>query len=510
MRRRRVAGRRVIAAVGIIVLASVGSWVAPRPAHASGANLLIAVELVSPSRPTTNDVVLVFDGALDPFSIPAGSDFVIDAGGVVQSPTNVSIPYALYGGALTLVRLDLGTAIDTGGTFNYTPGAHPLKTGGVAIDPIVGAQVDIEQTTSFDYVISIVDEGLGPDHALALYSQPLTTGPLPAAGDFVMTITPSGGTPVDHAATAIASVEPIYGVGLLDITLPVPLHVDDGATLAYTPGTTLLRNASGDPAPALTDGTVFVNVAATSTRATEPGTQVVVSPADQRSGTQPVALTFGTVSTGGSTTLATDTTGPAVPAGFQLGDPPDYFQISTTAVFSGGVQVCITYDETAYEPPESAIRLLHFDGAAWVDITTSIDVSLNVVCGTSPSLSPFVLATRTPFAFSGFFAPVDNPPTTNVLKSGATVPVKFGLGGDRGLNILSAGSPTSVGVACPSSGAFDPVETTTTSASGLRFDPASGQYVYSWKTDKVWAGTCRQLNIRLVDGSSHLATFQFR
>jgi len=36
-----------------------------------------------------------------------------------------------------------------------------------------------------------------------------------------------------------------------------------------------------------------------------------------------------------------------------------------------------------------------------------------------------------PFDFSGFFQPVDNLPTFNVVKAGQAVPVKFSLGGDR-------------------------------------------------------------------------------
>jgi hypothetical protein len=414
----------------------------------------------------------------------------------------------MYNGGLTVVRLDLATPIDTGGTFDYTPGTHPLKSNGVPIAPIAGGEVQIVPDASFDYLVSIVDEGLGPNHALVLYTQPLTTGALPDPVDFVMTITPSGGSPTAYRATQVESVEPIYGAGLLEITLPVSLQDSDTATLAYAPGTTPLLDGSGNPAPAVTDGTVLVNVAAVPTRATEPGTLVEVAPADDRSGTQPVSLTFASVTGGGNTTLSTDTTGPAVPAGFQLGDPPDYYEISTTATFAGNVEVCVTYDETAYEPPETTIRLLHFVDGVWADITSSIDLDLNVVCGTTTSLSPFALATR--FPFTGFFAPVDNQPTFNVLKAGATVPVKFGLGGDRGLDVLAVDSPTSVGVPCPTAATYDPVETTTTSTSGLHFDATSGLYAYNWRSSKAWAGTCRQLNLRLADGTSHPALFQFR
>ena len=48
----------------------------------------------------------------------------------------------------------------------------------------------------------------------------------------------------------------------------------------------------------------------------------------------------------------------------------------------------------------------------------------------------------------------------------------------------------------------------TSSADGLPF--ADGQYSYIWKTDKDWAGTCRELRVLLVDGTLHTARFKFK
>ncbi len=45
--------------------------------------------------------------------------------------------------------------------------------------------------------------------------------------------------------------------------------------------------------------------------------------------------------------------------------------------------------------------------------------------------------------------------------------------------------------------------------SSLTYDPASDTYTYVWKTDKRWEGTCRQLVVRLDDGTSHRANFKF-
>ena len=44
--------------------------------------------------------------------------------------------------------------------------------------------------------------------------------------------------------------------------------------------------------------------------------------------------------------------------------------------------------------------------------------------------------------------------------------------------------------------------------SGLSYHSDGDQYSYVWKTDKSWAGSCRQLTLRLADGPQ--ALFQFR
>jgi hypothetical protein len=89
------------------------------------------------------------------------------------------------------------------------------------------------------------------------------------------------------------------------------------------------------------------------------------------------------------------------------------------------------------------------------------------------------------------------------------VPVKFSLGGDRGMDILAAGYPKSEQIACDSTVLLDGVEETVAAgSSALTYDPATAQYKYVWKTDRAWADTCRQLVIRLLDGTYHRANFK--
>jgi hypothetical protein len=93
-----------------------------------------------------------------------------------------------------------------------------------------------------------------------------------------------------------------------------------------------------------------------------------------------------------------------------------------------------------------------------------------------------------------------------------------------GLNIMevlrttSSGTeyyPSSQSIACPNGVAVDAIEElSTASQSGLTYDAVANQYVYVWKTDKTWAGKCRQLVVQLngtapVSERRLTADFQF-
>jgi hypothetical protein len=113
------------------------------------------------------------------------------------------------------------------------------------------------------------------------------------------------------------------------------------------------------------------------------------------------------------------------------------------------------------------------------------------------------------YNFLGFFRPIDNLPTLNVVKAGSGIPVKFSLSGYQGLDIFAT-APTSRVINCDTSADMDSIETTVTAGgSSLTYDAVADQYVYVWKTDKAWAGSCRQLVVTLADGTVHLANFKF-
>lgn len=116
--------------------------------------------------------------------------------------------------------------------------------------------------------------------------------------------------------------------------------------------------------------------------------------------------------------------------------------------------------------------------------------------------------------FAGFFRPIDmfdsqNKLILNSVKAGAAVPVKFTLGGDQGLSIFAAGFPKPPVIACDGTAEVAGVEETVTAgSSSLSYDATTGQYTYVWKTDKAWAGSCRQLVVQFIDGQTHRANFK--
>jgi hypothetical protein len=114
------------------------------------------------------------------------------------------------------------------------------------------------------------------------------------------------------------------------------------------------------------------------------------------------------------------------------------------------------------------------------------------------------------YRFTGFSQPVDNLPTRNLAKAGSAIPLKFGLGGNQGLGIFAAGSPSWQQVACSPGAVDDGIEQTVTAgASSLSYDAVAQQYVYVWKTDKTWSGTCVTLTVKLIDGTTRQASFKF-
>jgi hypothetical protein len=181
-----------------------------------------------------------------------------------------------------------------------------------------------------------------------------------------------------------------------------------------------------------------------------------------------------------------------------LGDPP--FALSATGGASG--QPVLFSSVGSCSVTGNNVTITSIGGCA-VTALQAGDANYNAA-STSQAFNVF-------YRWIGFFQPIDNLPTLNGVSAGRAMPVRFSLDGDRGLAILAAGYPKSVAISCNSAAPVDDVEqTVTVGASSLSYDLSTQQYVYVWKTDNAWANQCRQLIVRLVDGSEQRAQFKFK
>ena len=116
------------------------------------------------------------------------------------------------------------------------------------------------------------------------------------------------------------------------------------------------------------------------------------------------------------------------------------------------------------------------------------------------------------YAFSGFSNPIAALPAINTANAGRTVPVKYSLRDVNGAvisDLTSFDSLISAPVACDTNvPTAEAEETDAAGSTTIRFE--SGQFLYNWKTQSAWAGTCRMLQLTLTDGTRHMVSFQFK
>ena len=115
------------------------------------------------------------------------------------------------------------------------------------------------------------------------------------------------------------------------------------------------------------------------------------------------------------------------------------------------------------------------------------------------------------YTFNSFFKPIANLPAMNKVKAGFPIPIRFSLGGDFGLGVFADGYPKVASINCNA----PPTQPLTTGDSavsklGLMYNSLSGKYIYQWKTDKSWGGSCKQLIVKLNDGQVKAANFKFK
>lgn len=185
------------------------------------------------------------------------------------------------------------------------------------------------------------------------------------------------------------------------------------------------------------------------------------------------------------------------PAGQQL---VVQFKADSTGSVSGIIRIPLT--ATGFTLPGSKAGVIFIDaigtgpGGVHVD-----DVDMEGLA------KPGSACSTTQFPFKGFEEPVDNFPRVNTADPSESITVKFDLPGIHAplKDVLASGYPQSAPVSCSNPAILTSGEPTVSDEGGH----FNGDYTYVWKTDPSWQG-CRELIVKLADGSYHLAVFNFR
>ncbi len=364
------------------------------------------------------------------------------------------------------------------------------------------------------------DDGTGRQSTLPA-GDPLTPE---AAGEYLLGITPSDRDPLSANGPIfdnVAFVTPANGRGA-DAPLEAwsGLPRDSGAyTIALTGTKSCDATAPVVDLRSPVDGdsvTLGAEVVADFSCSDEGGSQLVACEGSVEDGAPLDTSTLGpktvTVTArdgaGNETTISAtvNVVDPGAPT-IELRAPGD------GASYSVGEEVLADY-ECHDEPDGSGIVSCVGDVASGAALDTStpgrhsFTVRATDAVGNSASLSveyEVVLV----HDFRGFLWPVNGLPAINRWVAGEPVPVRFSLGGFKGLDVLAAGYPQVAEVECgageqPSSG---------TPARSVRWQPGlrfrQRAYQYTWRTERAWADGCRQFLLKLKDGSVQRAEFRF-
>ena len=453
------------------------------------------------SAPATISFTVVAGSPNAPPTCPASGPFSVGSGQTIDLPTCTDD----YSNRLVYS----GSAAH--GTFSVVNGVPRYRSslGYTGPDTVTYTATDLLSTTSSPAVVSInVDPGLPANQQLVC---PDSQAYVPLGESIVVrgNCADPDGDPITYSISAA----PTHGT-LLILTATSALYTPNGSAM------------TDSFAYGATDGLHPTLVTTVPITILPEGSNTFPPVAPEPTSTDPFVASVqvpdtGSVGIDARTTTATPPTGY-----FLLGQEFDITYRGPDATATAPLRITFGIDASITDPSIVPIR----DG---VPVQPCTDPS-GTTAAPDPCFEPVVgsvgsdrtITVRTSHAslwtlgvslsaydFSGFYPPVNNHPTGNRMVAGQAVPVKFSLNGDQGLAVFAAGYPKSQSITCGSVAEVDGVESTASaSSSGLSYDPASDTYTYVWKTDKAWAGTCRQLVLKFADGAGSVerADFTFK
>jgi hypothetical protein len=118
---------------------------------------------------------------------------------------------------------------------------------------------------------------------------------------------------------------------------------------------------------------------------------------------------------------------------------------------------------------------------------------------------------RVVYDFDAFLWPVRNRPRVNTWLAGVPVPIRFELGGNQGLDVIEDGWPQVAVVGCDFAAEPERGEPAKHPRwfRELVYRKRKKRYVFLWRTERDWAGSCRQFMLKLKDGTVRRADFRF-
>jgi hypothetical protein len=116
-----------------------------------------------------------------------------------------------------------------------------------------------------------------------------------------------------------------------------------------------------------------------------------------------------------------------------------------------------------------------------------------------------------PWTFVGFYQPVEMGDIVNTVKGGATVPITFEVfaGPTELVDTAAVNQPLMATQSVCDSADTSDIELLATGDTSLRYDAATGQFIYNWKTPRM-AGYCYVVTVTLKDGTSRSAQFRLK
>lgn len=426
---------------------------------------------------------------------------------VVNLPPNQTVEATGPSGAAVSFSASASDTVDGSLAVNCNPASGDTFPLGVTIVDCSATDAHGNQASG-SFNVAVVDttapvltlpdnmtkEATGPSGASAMFSasaSDIVDGNVPVICDASSGDTFPLGVTTVHCSATDTHGNPVSGsftVTVQDTTAPdltLPSNITKEATGPSGAAVTFSVSATD-----LVDGNVAVNCDADSGDTFPLGTTTVhCSATDAHTNT----------ASGSFTVTVQDTTAPTL-------NLPNNITVNPTS----NSQAVVNYSASASDIVDGsvAISCSPASGSTFSIGTTTVNCSAT---DSHHNTATGSFTVSVVYVWTGFFQPVDNLPTENVVKAGSAIPVKFSLGGNQGLNIFVSGYPTSNIVACGAPAGDDPIESTVTAGnSSLTYDAIANQYVYVWKTDKPWATQCRQLRVKLADGTVvHAANFKF-